>query len=247
MQKNFKDITGLKFNKLTAIRCIGVSNHGKRIWECQCECGKFKDVIYSNLVNNRSKSCGICVKSDNLVGQKFGNLTVLEDAGLEPTSSGKNQRMWLCIDDRGFTKKIRTAELTSNRRTSLCVPKGEEAAFWVHYSSYKLGAENRNLPFELTYEQFKKLTIKNCIYCNQEPSRKITKVDLKLNGIDRIDNSKGYTLSNSASCCKQCNFAKGNMKIIDWIEFLERIQKTNLKALREAIARAKNEDGGELY
>lgn len=33
--------------------------------------------------------------------------------------------------------------------------------------------------------------------------------ELTYNGIDRLDNSKGYTIDNSVACCSKCNIAKG--------------------------------------
>lgn len=39
------------------------------------------------------------------------------------------------------------------------------------------------------------------------------------NGIDRIDNAKGYTIENSVTCCKRCNFAKRNMSYDEFISW----------------------------
>jgi 5-methylcytosine-specific restriction endonuclease McrA len=41
----------------------------------------------------------------------------------------------------------------------------------------------------------------NCYYCGIEPNL--------LNGIDRVDNSKGYKEDNVVTACKPCNIAKG--------------------------------------
>ena len=48
-KNNFKDITGLKFGNLTALKCVGKSknvndNNCSYIWECQCNC-KNKTII----------------------------------------------------------------------------------------------------------------------------------------------------------------------------------------------------------
>ena len=34
---------------------------------------------------------------------------------------------------------------------------------------------------------------------------------LKCNGVDRVDNTKGYSVDNSVPCCKFCNTAKHTM------------------------------------
>jgi hypothetical protein len=62
---------------------------------------------------------------------------------------------------------------------------------------YKNNAKSRELKFELTKEQFHSLVSTSCHYCGtcQENG----------NGIDRVDNSKGYTMDNVVSCCSLCN------------------------------------------
>lgn len=52
-----KDLTGLKFGKLTVI-CRGEHKQGRATWTCQCECGNTKDVITDKLNSGREKSCG---------------------------------------------------------------------------------------------------------------------------------------------------------------------------------------------
>ncbi|WP_037547415.1 hypothetical protein [Spirochaeta lutea] len=71
------------------------------------------------------------------------------------------------------------------------------------YSEYKRKAKANDREFELTKEQFDRLSTGNCYYCNVEGP----------NGIDRIDNSKGYSIENCVSCCKHCNYVKGNLSI----------------------------------
>ena len=45
----------------------------------------------------------------------------------------------------------------------------------------------------------------------------------KGNGIDRIDNNLGYTVQNSISCCKKCNYAKHKMSYDEFIELVTNI------------------------
>lgn len=55
---NFIDITGKKYNKLTAIDRVENSKNGKTRWLCLCECGNKTIVSGSNLKNGLVKSCG---------------------------------------------------------------------------------------------------------------------------------------------------------------------------------------------
>lgn len=58
---NYKDITGCKYGKLTALRPIGSATYGGILWECKCDCGNLHTVEYSNLIRGRVKSCGCLV------------------------------------------------------------------------------------------------------------------------------------------------------------------------------------------
>jgi len=64
----------------------------------------------------------------------------------------------------------------------------------------------------LSKEQFRKLTQQNCFYCDIKPhsSSNHKKCNGKFiyNGIDRVDNTKGYTIDNCVTCCGTCNWMK---------------------------------------
>lgn len=63
---------------------------------------------------------------------------------------------------------------------------------------YASSARKRNLDFELSREHFNSLLVLNCTYCG----------DSKNIGVDRVDNSIGYTINNSVPCCSICNYMK---------------------------------------
>lgn len=53
----FKDLTGQKFNMLTAISW-SVHRSGKVEWKCRCDCGKETTVLALNLTRGHTTSCG---------------------------------------------------------------------------------------------------------------------------------------------------------------------------------------------
>lgn len=55
-------------------------------------------------------------------------------------------------------------------------------------------------PFTLHKDHFIDLITDNCFYCTAAPN--------PLNGIDRVDNSGGYTEDNVVTACRMCNQAK---------------------------------------
>ena len=65
MNKRYKDLKGMKFGRLTAIDYLGSNKHGKSVWNCKCDCGNYKQVVSSNLINGFSQSCG-CIKKEQL-------------------------------------------------------------------------------------------------------------------------------------------------------------------------------------
>ena len=96
---------------------------------------------------------------------------------------------------------------------------------------YTRNAEKRCLDWKLTSNQVKELTSKNCFYCGKSPSTKLEKYmslngQYTYNGIDRLDNLKGYTYDNCVSCCQNCNRAKKDFSIEWMIKILSRLGYT---------------------
>ncbi|AGE51991.1 hypothetical protein PBCVCVM1_876R [Paramecium bursaria Chlorella virus CVM-1] len=72
------------------------------------------------------------------------------------------------------------------------------------YLSYKSRALEKKLVFELSKTEFDNLQKGNCFYC-----RRMYINNVHTNGIDRKDNTIGYSLDNCVSCCGDCNYSKG--------------------------------------
>lgn len=54
----FKDLSGARFGRLTAISRSGVSVHGQVTWNCHCDCGGEKVVPNGSLTSGSTQSCG---------------------------------------------------------------------------------------------------------------------------------------------------------------------------------------------
>jgi hypothetical protein len=65
-------------------------------------------------------------------------------------------------------------------------------------------AQMRGLSFTLTQEEFNRLLLSPCVYGSWRHS------DITPVGLDRKDNSVGYTEHNSAPCCSRHNTIKGS-------------------------------------
>lgn len=174
-------------------------------------------------------------RKHDLTGQRFARLVVIKCVGTRHMS-----RLWLCKCDCGNEKEITThslrqnvtrscgclqKEVRSNKPRQKRLPYGESTRNKL-LCDYKNAARRRNLIWELTDSQTFKLFESNCKLCNLEPQTlkyKHSYGEYKYTGIDRIDNSKGYTTDNVQSLCKRCNVAKNNMTNQEFFEWIKRI------------------------
>ncbi len=126
------------------------------------------------------------------------------------------------------TNRVHADLLCSNCNSR---PQGETGLRQL-YAIYKHAAFKRNIEFKLTLDKFKELTYENCIYCGLVPQQIITPRkstggsdwgDYKYNGIDRTNNSIGYVENNCVSCCKDCNYAKKQMPLNYFIDYITRL------------------------
>lgn len=81
----------------------------------------------------------------------------------------------------------------------------------THYAQYMRSAANRGIAFELSSEEFKGIVCKPCFYCDTFTTGESI-------GIDRFDNSKGYTIDNCRPCCDICNRMKWTFHPLFFIE-----------------------------
>lgn len=104
---------------------------------------------------------------------------------------------------------------------------GDEACFNRVYQMYYSAATKREYKFKLDKIIVRKLTSDNCHYCGIEPFLEMksdNNVDsYKYNGIDRIDNTKGYLEDNVVTCCITCNKAKSTLTYEEFIDWVKRI------------------------
>jgi hypothetical protein len=237
-----KDISNQKFGKLTAIERVVKNN--TTYWKCLCDCGAWTTVRMSDLTRTKragTKSCG-CFSSPDLVGKKFGRLTVLNQTEKPNKKLTGSSFWWSCKCDcgkiiatntnslnRGHTlscgcynrEKVSQANSHTNRDNSI------KASAADCYQSYKTNNKNDSISFA----NFIKISQRPCFYCgvtgynrfnkflNREKygfwASKFSKENgyFIYNGLDRVDNSKDHTIDNIVSCCKICNIFKLDRKL----------------------------------
>jgi hypothetical protein len=166
------------------------------------------------------------------IGSKCDSLTLIHVLDSDKVS-------WLAKCDCGNFTKVSLVYLKrrGNKSCGCLIKKSADAladrirlgegvsAFNEVYGTYKRHALRRGYVFELDKASFSELSQKNCFYCNQSPSnvmrRDVSNGIFVYNGIDRIDNSKGYEEGNVVPCCKICNRMKDQTPIDEFKQHIE--------------------------
>lgn len=220
------DETSNHYGRLTVLKQEGFNKQGSARWRCSCICGKEIIVNGSALRSGNTRSCG-CLASEihsvDETGNRYGMLTVIERSGINRSGSV----LWLCRCDCGKEIIIRSSYLRTGvtkhcgcQKRKLLPP--DILAMRQILSNYKGSARRRGYVWGIPEKDFAKLILQKCYYCGSPPSNFHGSPSFNgryaYNGLDRIDNSLGYTLENVVSCCAACNTAKGDKSLSEFIK-----------------------------
>lgn len=129
------DLTGQRFGRLIALKEGPRNKNNRTTWVCKCDCGKEKTILTTQLTRGTTQSCGCLQKertrlanqSENLIGQKYGRLTVVERL---PNSS-----KWKCLCECGNYVEVTTNHLKQNHTRSCgCLQK--DIMHDIHFKSH---------------------------------------------------------------------------------------------------------------
>lgn len=188
------DLTGRHFGELEVLCRAAKRNDKYTRWICQCSCGKITEVRTDYLTSGHTTSCGH-IKDKyfyklNLVGQKFGKLTVIAPY---PPFSQK------CVCDCGNEIIVETSNLTSHN-TQSC-------------GCYQQQRVNETCFKSLVGQRFGKLVVVERV-ANNRFNHVCYRCQCDCGGgtiIDSTNLKNGNT--NSCGCIK----SKGEMKINQWL------------------------------
>ena len=120
----------------------------------------------------------------------------------------------------------------------MALPK-YEASFRRVYGKYKSRAKHKGIAFDLDKPMFRHLCEQDCVYCGAIPTPPSPIEHAKFNGIwecnglDRIDNTRGYVSGNVQPCCTLCNQLKSNLKEKDFLEHIQSIVSFKTGSIKE--------------
>jgi len=169
----------------------------------------------------------------DLSGKKFGKLTPLVYLG---------KSRWRCQCDCGNTCEVASYDVSHGRTKSCgCISKenarnlnlkapGVSAATHI-YLNIKKSAGARGYEFNITKDDVLKLVFLPCHYCGVSPSNekksRFNNGNLMYNGLDRINNDRGYTKDNIVPCCWICNEKKKAMTKANFFAWVKRVYEYN--------------------
>ena len=217
----FKDLTGQKFGRLTALKYMGNSK-----WLCKCDCGTEKIISGKHLKDGGTKSCG-CISREvkNLMGQKFGKLTPVKYVG---------ELKWLCKCDCGNDYVVKSSDLNRGHVRSCGCLRKESSPVKKHglyksriygiWQAIKNRCYNKN---HKSYKDYGERGIKVCEEWRDKENGFINfynwaiqngydeNVESKQCTIDRIDTNGNYEPSNCrwVSSKIQSNNKRNNINI----------------------------------
>ena len=127
-QKSSIDISGQKIGYSTIISRGKKPIHCGYVWKCLCECGKTFERNRSKICRDKKTlNCG-CKTSSlqsaaylklDIIGKKFGKLTVLKHSHVAKNINGHRSSYFSCLCECGDIKNIRRSSLIGGR-TKTC-------------------------------------------------------------------------------------------------------------------------------
>lgn len=168
----------------------------------------------------------------DLSGRKFGKLLVIN----RDYSKDYERPYYLCRCDCGNEVLVAGSQLTRTTYSAtncgcerwLCKRKPiGESSFRSLYLKYKCSAKKRKYKWDLSEKDFRDITSQDCYYCGKAPEQHLTdrkyNGDYLYNGVDRVDNKKGYNKQNCVPCCEVCNRMKLNYSLDFFLNHIKRI------------------------
>lgn len=250
---SIEEYVGRKFGMVLV---LGVAQRGRRGVTPKllgrCDCGTERVFGKQKLTTGSTKSCGCLDRITIPQGTRFGSWTVGEK--VETHSGGKERFYFKCYcacgteairDGRTLQKGLSTS-CGCERAARLVLPNAE-SAFKSILQGYRRGARVRGLPFDISVGDFRALIKRDCHYCGCAPENtawphKCGGGAYTYNGIDRLDSSEGYALTNVVPACFWCNRMKRAQSVADFSRWAGRVatgpHPTQLHPLSESGARA---------
>lgn len=176
--------------------------------------------------------------------KKHGRLTLIHSSyRIRESRKGNKykEKIWFCKCECGGEKLISQNALSAsatnscgclrkeflkNRKTENMAKRIKNYAKTI-FKEHKTTARNNRKTTSLEIDEFEALITNRCFYCDIAGSKPVYQlidgrdvIRKVVNGIDRKNNSQGYTTENSVSCCSRCNYAKHIMDLDEFVSWI---------------------------
>lgn len=211
-----EDLTNKRFGKWMALYKTENSSRGTR-WVCKCLCEKetIRPVDAKSLLSGKSTSCG-CERDKTISKNNDKKIHIRDENGVIVQKKCFRCNQWLPLSS--FYKSNHHHDGYGSE-CKKCQNESKES----RYNLYRKNATRRNIKFNLSKNDFYDITSKPCYYCGGYSNKDIN--NKLYNGVDRIDSSKDYDLSNVIPCCDICNKMKLDHSLSFFLEHINRIVK----------------------
>lgn len=190
----------------------------------------------------------------NFVGKRNVRLLVIENI-VPNLGGQNRGGTWKCLCDCGNTFIVEGHRLKDRescgclwkenmKKASQIKRKFSKATVSAQYQRYKTTCKEKNRK-PLSRSDWEGIVFKPCIYCGKIDIRNVAaglgyqhkecgknldfqdikKYELPINGIDRIDSSVGYVISNCVPCCWACNTMKMDHSVNDFFSKIKQIHE----------------------
>lgn len=227
---------------LNVYKTLSGSHTKYALIEC-VHCGMKRLITYYNFMKKNTNPCTHCGGkwidwAQSMVGSIIGHYKILEYKRLIKRESNKKVDIFFrvqCIHCGAIREELYSNSGWNRYPTCPECPRIELTYYERRFNEYQQSAKKRGICWNLTLQEFIDIATKKCSYCGEEPtyqSRTIgnkTQIGDIINGIDRVDSNKGYTITNCVSCCTHCNIMKMHYSETDFFNKIKQIYDYRIK------------------
>ena len=178
----------------------------------------------SQFLSKHGKPCKTCLKCREK-GKKSDARPERKEYHEEVMEKMRENGYWIDYEKKKKTGEIsekehnldQKCEWSKNEKTK------ERLSLWKRLNVHdRIGSARRQaiakgIDWNISEETAGDMMTSSCVYCGH------LDLEVRLNGIDRLDSAKGYTTENCRPCCKNCNYMKGTFDPKTFITWAKRI------------------------